>query len=47
MGATATCQASFKGVEGAEWETMCYKYEKLHKAVNLKKSGENKKAKAL
>ena len=32
------CYAIFKGDEGAEWETMCCKYNDLHKAVNLKES---------
>ena len=41
------CLAIFKGVEGAEWENMYYKYEELHKELNLKELGVNKKAKAL
>ena len=43
----AVFQAIYKGVNGLEWETMYYKYEKLHEAVNLKKPGDNKEAKAL
>ena len=36
----AICQAIFEGVEGAEWGTMCYKYQELHKAVQFEKSEE-------
>ena len=43
----AVCQAIYKGVNGLDWGTMYYKYKKLHEAVNLKKPGDNKKAKAL
>ena len=43
----AICQAIFQVVEGAEWETVYYKYEDLHKAVKCKKSVVNKKAQAL
>ena len=43
----ATCQAIFQGVEGAEWETVYYKYMELDQAVKCRKSGEHKKAKAL
>ena len=43
----AICQAIFCGVEGSGWETVYYNHKELHKAVKCKKSGENKKAKAL
>ena len=43
----AIFQAIFQGVEGAEWETMYYKYKELHQAVKCEKSGENETAKAL
>ena len=40
-------EAIFQGVDGSDWEAMNNKFKELHKAVNLKKSGENKKAKKL
>ena len=43
----ATCQAKLEGVKGSEWETMCYNYKDMHKAVRCKTCGKNKKAKAL
>ena len=43
----ATCQAIYKGVEGPEWKVMYIKYVEMHKAVNIKKPGGNKKAKTL
>ena len=43
----AICQAISEGVEGRDWEVMYHKYKELHQGVNCKKSGENKKAKAL
>ena len=41
----AFCQSIFQGVEGPEWEAMCYHYKDLHQAVKSKTPGENKKAK--
>ena len=43
----AICRAIYKGVEGAEWETMYHKCEELQKVVKCNKSGENTKATAL
>ena len=46
-GCRAICQAIFQGVEGSEWVTMYNNHKELHKSVKCKKSGEDKKAKAL
>ena len=43
----ASCQALFKGIESEEWEKLYHKYVELNRAVNLKKPGNNHKAKAL
>ena len=29
----AICQAIFQGLEGAEWENMCYNFKELHQAA--------------
>ena len=40
----AICQAIYQGIEGQEWEAMCYHYKELHQAVRTKKPGDNQKA---
>ena len=43
----AIFQAIYKDVEAQDWEVVFLKYVEMHEAINLKKSGGNKKAKAL
>ena len=43
----AICQAIYKGVEGPECENMYCTFVELQRAVNRKKPGVNKKARAL
>ena len=43
----ASCQATYRGIEGEAWEKLCHNFGELHKAVNLPKLGNNHKAKAL
>ena len=32
----AICQAIFKGMEGEEWERLCYMHVEMLKAVNIR-----------
>ena len=40
------CQAIYKGIKGAAWENLCYKYVELLKALNLKKAGHQQESKS-
>ena len=35
----AVCQAIYRGVEGTEWEHLCYKFVEMNKAVDVRSQG--------
>ena len=41
------CQAIYKGVEGAAWETLCCKFVDINKAVNVRHPSGNSRVKTL
>ena len=41
----AVCQATYKGVEGAEWENLYFKFLEINKAVNGRHPSGNSRAK--
>ena len=43
----AICQATYKGVEGAVWENLKYKFVDKHKEVNVRNSSGSSRAKTL
>ena len=43
----AFCEATYKGMEGKEWEEQYYHYIELNQATGAKKPSESQKAKAL
>ena len=43
----AICQANYKGVEGADWEQLCFKFVEMNKEMNIRSPGGSSKAKML
>ena len=43
----AVCQGTYKGVEGAEWETLYFKFLEINKAVNVRHPSVKSKTKTL